>query len=286
MARVESKYDKELSSKKIIMTEATCNISLAHSHNFLELAYLVSGKASHILSGKEQIIKKGDYFIVDFKAVHSYKNISNEPLIVVNCLFLPKFLDSTLTGCKSFQQVVDHYLIKFSYHTLQDKPTQRIYHDNDGTVLKLIRQMQKEHRTKSAGYNELLRCYLIEIIIMTMRTISRAKTIATDSDIVRYILDYVDEHYMQPIKLCDMASQMDYSLTYLSKKFKDETGVSFKDYLQNLRIRNACRLISNSNKKIDEIAFLVGYTDVKFFTEVFKKRMGITPGRFKMIHRN
>ena len=285
MAHVESKYDKELISKKIIMTEATCNVSKAHSHNFLELAYLANGKAKHNFGGKEQIIKKGDYFIVDYKAVHSYSSISDQPLKVINCLFLPQFIDSILTDCKSFQQVVDHYLIKFSYHALQDKPTQRIYHDDSGEVLKLITKMQQEHQLKRAGYNELLRCYLVEIIILTMRTISRTKTLATDSDIVRYVLDFTNEHYMQPIKLGDIANQLDYSLTYLSKKFKDETKVTFKEYLQNLRISNACRLISNSDKKMDEIASLVGYTDVKFFTEIFKKRMGLTPGKFKMIRK-
>ena len=67
-----------------------------HTHGFLEIAYVKSGKAEHILNGKKSMIKKGDFLILDYDAVHSYKNIKKEKLEILNCLFHPEFIDKTL----------------------------------------------------------------------------------------------------------------------------------------------------------------------------------------------
>jgi YesN/AraC family two-component response regulator len=62
-------------------------------------------------------------------------------------------------------------------------------------------------------------------------------------------------------------------------------GMSFNEYLQKKRIEQSCRLISNTEKKITEIAEIVGYRDVKFFNQIFKKHLKMTPREFKKIHR-
>ena len=70
-------------------------------------------------------------------------------------------------------------------------------------------------------------------------------------------------------------------MPYLSRKFKETIGISFREYLQNTRIEQSCRLLVNTNKKIIDIAQSVGYDDVNFFTDIFKKKMNITPREFR-----
>lgn len=127
---------------------------------------------------------------------------------------------------------------------------------------------------------ELMRCNLIEIIIRTMRKISR-KEAGDINDLSRYILDYVSENYMNPVSLTDIGSRLNYSLPYICKRFSGGTGISFSACLQKKRIEQSCRLIANTDKKLGEIAGLVGYHDLKFFNRVFKKHLNMTPHRFQ-----
>lgn len=73
----------------------------AHSHEFLEVAYVEKGWATHTLNGVSRRLNTGDVVLVDFGEVHSYDSGSSD-LTVVNCLFQPGLLDTSLIHCRSF----------------------------------------------------------------------------------------------------------------------------------------------------------------------------------------
>jgi len=257
-----------------------------HSHDFLEMVYVINGKALHTLNNQNTIVKKGDYFIIDYGAVHKYTKIDDSPFEIINILFKPEIIDKTLVKCKSFQDLINHYLIKFSYEMLKYSPTNIIYHDKDKTVYHFIEKLQFEFEHKNPGYMELMRCYLIEIIITTMRGISKENSSDLYHDLSKYIIDYIDENYMNPITLTQISERLNFSVPYICKKFKNDVGISFNEYLQKKRIEQSCRLILNTDKKISEIAELVGYNDIKFFHQVFKKYIKMTPREFRKIYCN
>ncbi|MDR0405766.1 MAG: AraC family transcriptional regulator [Clostridiales bacterium] len=283
--RQEKMRDNLLGDDKIKLITCAHKDTDTHNHEFLEMVYVTDGKAMHTLNGKKTVVKKGDYFIIDYKACHKYNAIDDKPYTIINCLFRPEFIDKTLVDCRGFQDLINNYLIKFSYQTLADSPTSVIFRDDDGAVLPLIARLQSEYAGKNQGYLEIMRCYLIEIIIKTMRKISRNDADELNHTQCRHITKYVDENYMKPITLSGLSAELNFSLPYLSKRFKNDAGVSFSAYLQKRRIEQSCRLIANTDKKISEIAELVGYNDVKFFNAVFKKHMKLTPREFKKFHR-
>lgn len=145
--------------------------------------------------------------------------------------------------------------------------------------------MQYEYENKKPGYIELLRCHLIEIIICTMRTISKNQEEFLENDFISRIKEYVEKYYMNPISLHDISRELNFSVSYMSRKFKQDTGLTFVAYLQRKRMEQSGRLIANTDKKFSEIAELVGYRDIKFFNKVFKKQWGMTPSEFRRIYR-
>ena len=62
-------------------------------------------------------------------------------------------------------------------------------------------------------------------------------------------------------------------------------GMSFAEYLQRTRIEQSCHMLENSDKKINEIASLCGYDNIKFFNKVFKSTLKITPREFKNLYK-
>ncbi|MDH5963461.1 AraC family transcriptional regulator, partial [Vibrio aestuarianus] len=95
----------------------------------------------------------------------------------------------------------------------------------------------------------------------------------------------IEQHIANPIQEKDIADHCHYSVTYFSKIFHKYTGRSFIDYLTFKRIANAKRLlISEPNCKIEYIAYQCGYKDVSYFSRMFKKKTGVSPGVFRQTH--
>lgn len=270
-------------SEKIRLMVCQHEDTASHNHDFLEMVYVLNGSAIHTLNDEKTLVKKGDYFIIDYGAFHHYNAMDGGEFIIVNILFKPEFVDKTLFNCISFRDLINNYLIRFSYKSLEKSPTNIIYSDEDQSIHTLIERLQTEYDKKHPGYLELMRCYLIEIIIQTMRRITKENTNIIYNDYSKFIAEFIDENYMKPITLTEISAKLQFSLPYICKRFKDDVGMTFNEYLQKKRIEQSCRLIANTDKKFSEISELVGYSDIKFFTQVFKKHLGMTPREFKKL---
>lgn len=274
-----------LEREKLLMKEHHGLMGVvAHDHNFLELTYVTSGTVEHCLDGQTTILREGDYFIVDYGCRHSYQSVGAEGFDNLDCLFLPELLDPVLKGTKSLRSLLEHYLLDFNMQAMVQNPARMIFHDETGQVRALLSKIVEERRQKAAGYRALVRCYLIEILMLTMRRLDGVQTAATGQDISAFLTAYIAEHYKEPITLNELAVRLNYSLPYISKRFKEDTGVSFVNYLQNYRVMQGCRLLSNSKHSLAEITEMVGYKDVKFFSELVKRMTGLSPRDFRKRH--
>ena len=252
----------------------------AHTHDFLELVYVLDGSAVHTVNGKSSEIRTGDYFMIDFKMQHEYQCEEGQPVTVVNLLFRPGFIDKTLTKCENFQQLMEHYLIRFQDIVFNQVPTGTVFHD-EGALLPLIQAMRQEYAVRTYGYMQLLRCYLIQMIVLTLRSIVDRTHTAPRHACTVFMADYVNQHYMEAVSLNKISTLLNYSMPYLSKRFHEDTGLTFQQYLQQTRILHSCRLLANTDKKVSEVAELVGYADTKFYQEIFKKFMHTTPKAYQ-----
>ena len=127
---------------------------------------------------------------------------------------------------------------------------------------------------------EVIRSKLIEIIILTMRKNEESKPVSTEY-ICDRILKYTAEHMSEKDILKNIGRELNFSVSYLSRRFKENMGMSFTDYVQKLRIDQSMCMLGNTNKKITEIAEFCGYSDMKFFNSIFKKYVGMTPREFR-----
>lgn len=252
-----------------------------HTHYFYELAYVKSGKLIHYLNDEKYEISTGDYFIIDIGCRHKYELLGSGKAEICNCLFLPEIIDKSLKHCKRFSVLIENYLIKFKRSILNYDPTTYIFHDDDGSILNSLEKIKTESKGMIYGYQEMLRCTLIEIFITTMRKIINEKKASEIDTITNHIIKFIEKNFDKKISLSDISISLNYSLPYISSKFKADTGYNFSYYLQKYRIEQSTRLLANTDKPISEIASLVGYDDVKFFGKLFKKYMYVTPSEFR-----
>lgn len=99
--------------------------------------------------------------------------------------------------------------------------------------------------------------------------------------ILRKAIDYIHEHYNEPVTLNEVAENIYVSTFYISRMFKKELGKSFVDYLNDVRIEKAKELLRDVKYKTYEVAELVGIADAHYFSKLFKKYSGMTPSEYR-----
>lgn len=257
----------------------------SHSHLFFELTYILTGTVEHTVDGKTSLLSAGDYFLVDYGSIHSYHTPTGKSFSNLDCLFLPELLDPSLKGSEQLSDVFEHYLLHFNMQILSQNPAQLVFHDSSGKIKNILDKIKHEAVEHAPGYTELIRCYLIEILLLTVRQIKNASVASETHTIAAFLTDYIANHYMDKISLASLSAHINYSLAHVSKCFKKETGLSFVRYLQNYRIKQAARLLISTKKSLFEIAELVGYHDVKFFSKIFKNNTGHSPANFRKTYK-
>ena len=84
----------------------------------------------------------------------------------------------------------------------------------------------------------------------------------------------------------DVVGRLNYSETFLNKRFKKVTGMTFTEYLNRFRIQKAVEILNDENTSSPEVGYLCGFSTPKYFRDVFRKYVGCTPKEYREAARN
>ncbi|MFK7692004.1 response regulator [Paenibacillus sp. HJGM_3] len=125
---------------------------------------------------------------------------------------------------------------------------------------------------------ESLQACMSEYVVQLARKINST----TSHFIIEKAKQLIEKRYAEPITLQGIAETLSIHPVWLSQLFKRECGVNFVDYLADVRIEQAKRLLRDSELKIYEIVRAVGYQDLQHFGQIFKKKTGLSPKDYRM----
>lgn len=251
--------------------------AVMHSHEYIELAYVLEGDGITTINGKSEPLKKGNFYIIDYNSAHSYSSESMD-FRIINCLFSPQIIDSSFTDDMSFDDAMASYFLKVSGRYINSPAANCLYCDESGEIRGLFENMLKEYIDGEPGNIELIRYYIRAVIIKMARIIGSTNKVSDD---IKLVIDNINKRCNENISLGNIANEIHYSLPYLSAKFKRETGMTFTKFLQNVRIEKAASLLTATDIPIEEIAEQVGYKDINTFYSVFKRLTNVTPKEYR-----
>jgi two-component system, response regulator YesN len=130
-----------------------------------------------------------------------------------------------------------------------------------------------------SSYDEIRNWWLNKITDLTKHMANRKKN--QSESIVAKAVSYMNEYYKKDISLDDVSREVNINPYYFSKRFKEETGVNFIDYLTGIRIKKAKELLEDPNLSIKEICTRAGYSDPNYFSRIFKKIENVTPSEYR-----
>ncbi len=256
-----------------------------HAHEFLEIAYVSEGEGRHIYDDRGQTLRKGDYLILDFCARHSFVSTSEKEMRVINCIFKPVFIDRSLVSCRDFSELLQNYLLPFDRKAAKAVKSGTVFRDEEGKILGLLQSIREEQTLRRPGFQYLMRVYLIELLLFTMRLADADGMEENFPDDIRQVRDYLDGNFTRKVTLSECASLVNLAAGSLCQKYKSATGETITDYLQRRRMDLACRLLASGSDKIPVIAEQCGYSDIRYFSQVFRRVVGTAPLAYRQAKR-
>jgi AraC-like DNA-binding protein len=246
-----------------------------HSHDFLEMAFILSGVGKYRIEESIYSVSEGDLIIFNPGVRHQALCCPDVELPTTE--FFVGFSDIRISGYPAnFLPVSGEAYV---LHTTGDL-RQRLF--------KICSSMEAEKAACRQGRYFMLKAYLIQMLLFVLREqcepLEKKSGYAFESAnkkyVVEQIVNYFEDHYNEKISLDQIAENMYLSPFYISRIFKSETGDTPIRHLINIRLEKAKELLEGGYEgSIQEIAALVGYDDAYHFSKLFKKRYGISPSR-------
>jgi len=262
-------------------------IQRLHMHDFVEIGYVTSGECFHVSANKRYLIKKGDMFIINYETPHKNILIKNaqERYDAYTVGFSLGFIDAVMVGSKNFKDLSNSFLLRSIFPIEKaSEPDIYLFRNEKDEFTEIFKRMHDEYQAALPGYIEIIRAYLIELLIKVFRSLSGSYTAGISGESrknVEQAIEYLKTNYEMEISLEQIALRSFLSKSYFRKLFYSITNKSFITYLNELRIEKACLLLAQSGLTVKDICEKVGYGDRVYFYEVFKRITGATPGEYR-----
>ena len=261
-------------------------IGVLHKHKFIEVVYILSGRATHIIEGESREVGRGDLFIINMDTPHAFEPVDDpsDPFLSYDLLFTAEFFDRTLTGEHAIESLNDSYAFYSVFGDQRRHPYFSVSGSSYTMFGELFHRIYLEYRGREKGHMEIIRGYMIQLIITIFRlneTVGAEKAQKSGTQPIEYVLEYIQRNYNRRISAAELAEKVYFNPDYLSRLFKEHTGQSITGMVQKIRVENVCKLLSTTNHTIVQIARDCGFEDMKFFYKVFKKHMGVLPSEYR-----
>lgn len=258
-------------------------IGVLHKHRFIEIVYVLRGEAEHIVGENCYPVKKGDVIIINYDTPHMFR--AGDGFSAYDLMFTPDFFDASALDSASFDALSSSFLFYSLFPDEAPLGSDLQLSSSAGVEFAaLFDKIYAEYKGQDKGYIELIRAYGIELIIKLFRHLERDRRRSLSEkqrQLVLQAVDYLKENFDSRVSLGDLAARTFLSKDYFGHLFKDATGVSVSAFLQKLRVEEACRLLTATDRTVTDIAMASGFGDMKFFYQCFKKLTGTTPARYR-----
>ena len=236
-----------------------------HSHDFYEFDLVLSGSATTNVDGTELTVGANDVMIIPPGVEHKYYDI--DKLFIYKFQFKPSFISQETLEKLQKSDKIHFSLYNFIYNNLFKLAEIIEYVSNGGS-----------------DNRRLLSMLIDSAVLMTLSNSPREETnTSVPFGSMLRVVEYLSNNYKSNPSLSDAAEIAHFNERYFCLKFREYTGKSYKDFLTEIKMTNAKRLIESTELSINEVATESGYSTQSHFNREFKKYYGLSPLQMRKI---
>lgn len=235
---------------------------IAHYHNTYELYYLDAGNRDYLVDDKFFSITAGDFVLIKPYVIHrTTGGYSLRTLIDFSLDFLQKTFTPAATK---------HCLKCFDNVTIHPPET-------------VLPELKKLMSSMSEATNPI---DFASDLGMLLRKLSQCAPDNQFDKRMSTVINYIHQHFSGIQSIDEIAEQLHISKYHLIKLFKEATGTTLIDYLNGVKVKNACEYLKTTDKNMTEISNLCGFNDSAYFSNVFHKTMHVSPSKYRKEEKN
>ncbi len=235
-----------------------------HLHSHIEIVLTKTGISVATADSTDVTVDTGDLFIAFPNQIHYY--IDKQRPVEHNIVIVSPDM------CPEFNRIFKSQVPKTPLIKNAIKNPRIV------SAIENLIQCKKEQDEYSEA--EAKGCVLI-LMSEIFRNVELQEKEPYDNDLVKDIITYCYENFSTDISLQSIANELHVSRCYVSRLFSRRLHISFNDYINSLRVRNACELLKKSEQSVTDIAYAVGYNSVRTFDRVFMNARGMTPKEYR-----
>lgn len=247
-----------------------------NTQNVISIILILEGRVRYNLNHEPGDLNFKDILLINRRDECYFE--SDDPNIIfilkISCRFIARFLDTKWDPRFKLLSLIDESNQKEIYDTLIRLVVAYYYLEKDTNpfsinqhVVRILYLLSKYHQEEVQDDPK----YSIQTMIPLA---------ARDNRYIRNVLDYIDTNYQHTITLGEMAKREFISNSYLSRLFKQVTGMNFTEYLNLYRLKQVAYMLRTTNDSISKIAMGCGFLGISNFNRQFKKEFGITPQEY------
>ena len=250
------------------------NIDYLHFHNYLEIGFCYEGQGRMILGEEEVRFSGREFSVIPPNYPHTTDSdlgtISRWEYLFIDVEgFLRSFLDTPVKADKVIQRIYSKALF------LEENQSPSI----SAKILKIMNIMRDGEEFYLEEAKGILASLLVEIARLNRR--SEEERVEEEkgklTNMITRVQDFVSYHYMEDIKVKDLAQSCHISETHFRRVFTSYMKMSPLEYINTVRINTACELLETTDAPVADVAHKCGFTTNSTFNRNFKQLMGVTP---------
>lgn len=255
-----------------------------HTHDYLELAYIVSGSFHQRILGKDVIFQQGELCLIDKNCLHQ-DYLDSGPACILFLGIANEMFDSIMSG-----HVADERIVSFLQSSLlkQKNLLQYLHFKPDSTsnapmeaCLTALLQELVHHDEASLYICHGLLMRIFRLLSTDYDfTFSRELQKEMNWLIYEEITGYIKSH-LQDVSIKQLSEHFHFQEDYFNRLLKSKTGMTYTEYVQNLRIAQAEQLLIHTDLNIEQIAAEVGYQNKGYFYKLFTEKYQKTPAKYR-----
>lgn len=245
----------------------TCPLTCsAHLHYHIELFYLRAGRTRVWIDSEEYTVEAGDILLAYPNRVHRYEALEPERyhLLIIHPDMLPE-LSTELTEKVPVSPVIRHA---------------DAHPDLIGT-LDLLGRMAQTSRLRGPFSDASLRGLLLSFFGQLLPLCELTEAHVEDSHTILSIVNFCAQNFTRDLSLEILEEELHLNRFYLSHLFSGKLNIRFNDYINSLRLNDACRLLRTTNLSVTEISVRSGFNTLRTFNRSFIKQMGQSPTEYR-----
>lgn len=251
----------------------------AHTHDFVELVYILRGKTIQRIDEVEYPAGHGDMLLINNSQRHSM--VCQPGTEYINILMKPEAISESMAQAgnafsllmlKDFSEFQD--TVNRSHRCVHFEGSERV------RLEMLLHWLLQEHREARGGGALMMRSGLNMLLIQLFRKMALPMYLES-SGINEGLLSYIRENCARRITLEGLAEDCGYAPSYFSRLFKRYTGRPLTKYILDCRMEMACSLLENTQQSVDSVILECGFSDRTKFFRQFSKHTGMTPLKYR-----